>query len=63
MISKFIATATLAVALCVGVAAQAEACFQASGGGDGCIAVEICSYNANGTGGYYIAHYVDYCRY
>ena len=58
MFKKIIAGAILSLSVTVGAAAQARACFIANGG---CVEYMICSYNNNGSGGYYVAHTYDFC--
>ncbi|NNM99501.1 MAG: hypothetical protein HKL91_06870 [Candidatus Eremiobacteraeota bacterium] len=56
---KIFAGATLALAVAAGAAAQAQACFPVNGG---CVFYLVCSYNQNGTGGFYIAHTYNFCE-
>jgi hypothetical protein len=60
-VSKALSTLALIVALAFATSASAKACFATI---NQCQADIFCSYNADGTGGYYLAHsyYITNCR-
>ena len=62
MLKKLTAAATLSFGLVAAAVAPAMACFPADAGGGDCVRTVfiICSYNQDGTGGYYVAKVIKY---
>ena len=53
MLKKAVSALVLTLGLCAAAYSSASACFGLT---QNCTVYIMCSYNSNGTGGYYIAH-------